>query len=296
MIASRPALPPAFPEAFPRIKTRFGILGVFGVLLIALLSLPASSVLAAETKPDPVVATVNGHEIHMSDVEQARRQLPPQAQQYPMNTVYKFLLKNLVDTHLTAVAARKDGLDKKTDIVKQVRRIEEQILHQAYLAERVSGALTDERLKGSYETYLKSSPVGEEGRARHILVQTREQAMEVIGRLQKGEDFAALAKSVSTGPSGKRGGDLGYFTAERMVPPFSKAAFATRPGSFTEKPVKTQFGWHVIKVEDKRTQKPKSFDEVKNKLRNQISKDLADAVVAELRKTADVQTFGPDGK
>ena len=133
-------------------------------------------------------------------------------------------------------------------------------------------------------------------RARHILVQTREQAMEVIGRLQKGEDFAALAKSVSTGPSGKRGGDLGYFTAERMVPPFSKAAFATRPGSFTEKPVKTQFGWHVIKVEDKRTQKPKSFDEVKNKLRNQISKDLADAVVAELRKTADVQTFGPDGK
>ena len=140
MIASRPALPPAFPEAFPRIKTRFGILGVFGVLLIALLSLPASSVLAAETKPDPVVATVNGHEIHMSDVEQARRQLPPQAQQYPMNTVYKFLLKNLVDTHLTAVAARKDGLDKKTDIVKQVRRIEEQILHQAYLAERVSGA------------------------------------------------------------------------------------------------------------------------------------------------------------
>lgn len=271
-------------------------LRVFGVLFASFIALQASSSFAAEVAPNPVVAIVNGFEIHLSDVQQARRQLPPQAQQYPLTTVYSFLLKNLVDTRLTAAAARKEGLDKKDEIVKQVRQIEAQILHQAYLAGRVSKAVTEEALKASYETYLKTNAVGEEVHARHILVQTRQQALEVIGRLNKGEDFAKLAKSVSTGPSGKSGGDLGYFTADRMVPPFSQAAFATRPGSFTEKPVKTQFGWHIIKVEDKRSKKPKSFEVVRGQLRQTISKDLADAIVAELRKGAEVQTFGPDGK
>lgn len=279
-------------SAFAKFKAGYRVLGV---LFAGFFILQTSVGLAAEAKPNPVVAIVNGFEIHLSDVEQARRQLPPQAQQYPLTTVYKFLLKNLVDTRLTAAAARKNGLDKKADIVRQLRRVESQILHQAYIASRVAGAVTDARLKDSYETYLKSNPVTEEVRARHILVQTREQALEVIGRLNKGEDFAALAKSVSTGPSGKQGGALGYFTAGRMVPPFSKAAFETRPGSFTEKPVKTQFGWHVIKVEDKRTQKPKSFAEVRGKLRQTIAKQLTDDLIAELRNAADVQTFDSNG-
>jgi peptidyl-prolyl cis-trans isomerase C len=245
---------------------------------------------------NPVVAIVNGHKIHSSDVKRARRQLPPQAQQYPMAAVYNFLLNNLIDTRLAAAAARKEGIDKKPDVVKRLKRNQDQILHQAYMSGRISDALTDERLRNSYETYLKTNPVGEEIRARHILVQTREQALEVIGRLNKGEDFIELAKSVSTGPSGKRGGDLGYFTRERMVPAFSKAAFGTRPGSFTEEPVKTQFGWHVIKVEDKRSQKPKLFEEVKAQLRERISKDLSASILQQLRKAAKVQTFDLDGK
>ncbi len=251
---------------------------------------------AAEKNPDPVVAIVNGFEFHMSDISRARRQLPPQAQQYPVATVFNFLLNNLVNTRLVAAAARKEGLDKEDEISKQIRRLEDQILHQEYLAKRVAGAVTEERLKDSYQTYVKNNPVGEEVRARHILVQTREQAMEVIGRLNKGEDFAKLARSVSTGPSGKVGGDLGYFTAGRMVPAFSAAAFSTRPGLFTTKPVKTQFGWHIIKVEDKRSQKPKSFEEIRAQLRERIAKELSDGVVAELRKAADVKTFGMDGK
>jgi peptidyl-prolyl cis-trans isomerase C len=279
----------------------YRVCSLIGVLFLnfsaaVLVFSPAQNLKAAEAKADPVVTVVNGFEIHMSAVEQARLQLPPQAQQYPMATVYKFLLDSLINTRLVAAAARKEGLDKQDKIVKQVRRIEEQILHQAYLADKVSSTVTDEAVKNSYQTYLKNNPVGEEVHARHILVQTREQALEVIGRLTKGEDFAALAKSVSTGPSGKRGGDLGYFTANRMVPPFSKAAFSTRPGEFTTKPVKTQFGWHIIKVEDKRWQKPKSFEDVQDQLRKRISKELSEAVVAELRKAADVKTFGPDGK
>jgi peptidyl-prolyl cis-trans isomerase C len=266
---------------------------ILGALFISIL---LTLIHAGDVKADPVVAVVNGFEFHMSDVQEARQKLPPKAQQYPLSTVFKFLLNNLVNTHLVASAARKEGLHKQAKIVAQVSRIENQILYQAYLAGRVSKAVTEEALKASYDSYLKTNIVSEEIRARHILVQTREKAIEVIDRLNKGEDFAALAKSVSTGPSGKQGGDLGYFTAEKMVPAFSQAAFQTRPGSFTEKPVKTQFGWHIIKVEDKRIIKPKLFSEARGQLRQTIAKQIASDVITELRKSADVKTFGPEGK
>lgn len=270
------------------------LLGGFIAAVLTVMSLDV--VRAADKKADPIVAIVNGFEIHMSDVERARRRLPPQAQQYSRATLYNFLVASLVNTRLAAAAARKEGLDKKAEIVRQLQRIEEQILHQEYLAQRVASTVTEEHLKNSYETYLKNNPVGEEVKARHILVETREQALEVIGRLHKGEDFSALARSVSTAPSKKTGGVLKFFTMDQMVAPFSKAAFATRPGEFTTKPVKTQYGWHVIKVDDKRTQKPKSFEEVREQLRETISRELSEAVVAELRDKADVKTFGLDGK
>lgn len=280
-------------SVFFEIGSQTRALVILGALFISIL---LTLIHAGDVKADPVVAVVNGFEFHMSDVQEARQKLPPKAKQYPISTVFKFLLNNLVNTHLVASAARKEGLHKQAKIVAQVSRIENQILYQAYIAGRVSKAVTEEALKASYDSYLKTNIVSEEIRARHILVQTREKAIEVIDRLNKGEDFAALAKSVSTGPSGKQGGDLGYFTAEKMVPAFSQAAFQTRPGSFTEKPVKTQFGWHIIKVEDKRIIKPKLFSEARGQLRQTIAKQIASDVITELRKSADVKTFGPEGK
>ena len=280
-------------SVFFEIGSQTRALVILGALFISIL---LTLIHAGDVKADPVVAVVNGFEFHMSDVQEARQKLPPKAKQYPISTVFKFLLNNLVNTHLVASAARKKGLHKQAKIVAQVSRIENQILYQAYLAGRVSKAVTEEALKASYDSYLKTNIVSEEIRARHILVQTREKAIEVIDRLNKGEDFAALAKSVSTGPSGKQGGDLGYFTAEKMVPAFSQAAFQTRPDSFTEKPVKTQFGWHIIKVEDKRIIKPKLFSEARGQLRQTIAKQIASDVITELRKSADVKTFGPEGK
>ena len=108
------------------------------------------------------------------------------------------------------------------------------------------------KVKKHFQKYLISNSESDEIRARHILLQTQEQAIEIIRQLNQGGDFENLARMFSTGPSGKKGGDLGYFTRERMVKPFSEAAFATPVGSFTSKPIKTQFGWHIIKVEDKR--------------------------------------------
>jgi peptidyl-prolyl cis-trans isomerase C len=251
---------------------------------------------ATELKSDPVVALVNNFKFYKSDIERARKQLLPEAQEYSKAAVYQYLLKNLIDTHLVVAAARKEGLERRSKIIKQVRRNEDRILHQAYLDERIAGILSDKQLKERYQTYLKSSLATEEIRASHILVQTREQAIEVIRQLNKGADFANLAKNISTGPSRKQGGDMGYFTRERMVPSFSKAAFATSLGEFTPEPIKTQFGWHIIKVEDKRILKPKSFDQVKMQLRKKMIKDLVDSIASELRKSAKVETFGPDGK
>ena len=267
-----------------------------GPLIVGLSLTVLHDTRATELKSDPVVALVNNFKFYKSDIERARKQLLPEAQEYSKAAVYQYLLKNLIDTHLVVAAARKEGLDKRSKIVKQVRRNEDRTLHQAYLDERIAGTLSDKQLKQRYQTYLKSSLATEEIRASHILVQTREQAIEVIRQLNKGADFANLAKNISTGPSRKQGGDLGYFTRERMVPSFSKAAFATSLGEFTPEPIKTQFGWHIIKVEDKRILKPKSFDQVKMQLRKKMIKDLVDSIVSELRKSAKVETFGPDGK
>ena len=255
-----------------------------------------SDIRAANLRTDPVVAGINNFKIFRSDVERARKQLPKEARQYPDAAVYEHLLKSLIDTHLIANAARKQGLDTGSQIVKQMRRIEDQLLYQAYLDARIKGAVTDKKLKKLYQTSIKSSLVNEEIRARHILVQTREQANEVVRQLNDGADFSDLAKKISTGPSGKQGGDLGYFTHERMVPAFSEGAFAISVGKFTQEPVKTQFGWHVIKVEDKRIVKPKPFDQVKMQLRKKMTNDLVDSIILDLRKGVKIEIFGPDGK
>jgi peptidyl-prolyl cis-trans isomerase C len=250
---------------------------------------------AANLDPDPVVALINDVKFYKSDIEGARKQLSLEVQKYPSAAVYPHLLKSLIDTHLVASAARKDGLNKREKIVKQVRRIEDRVLYQAYLDERIVLAVTDEKLKALYKIFLTSKLDNEEIRARHILVETRDQAIDIIRQLNKGAHFADLAKIFSTGPSARKGGDLGYFSRERMVPPFSEGAFAIAVGKFTPKPVKTQFGWHIIKVEDKKTVKPKSFDQVKMQLRKELINDLADSIISELRNAASIKIFGPDG-
>jgi peptidyl-prolyl cis-trans isomerase C len=271
-------------------KNKFLMLLTVGTSLIVPLGVRASNL-----EPDPVVALVNDVKFYKSDIERARKRLSLKAQKYPISTVYKDLLKSLIDTHLMASAARKDKLDKRLKVVKQVRRIEDQILHKAYLDERIVAAVTDERLKELYEIFRTSSSDNKEIRAKHILLETREQAMEVIRQLNEGADFSNLARKLSTGPSGKQGGDLGYFSRERMVPSFSEGAFATSVGEFTSQPVKTQFGWHVIKVVDKRTVKVKTFNQVKMRLRKKLINDLADSIISKLRNTASIRIFDLDG-
>ena len=265
------------------------------VVLSAGLALPQLST-TAKAADDPVVAVVNGYEILMSDILNRRQQLGPQAQQYPIHLLFNLILQDMISVRLVADEARKQGYDKESQVRRTVSQIEDQILQQELMSRYVKDNMTDDAVKARYDRFLKENPPLDEVRARHILVETEEQARAVIVRVGKGEDFARLAQEVSTGPSGKVGGDLGYFTREKMVPEFSAAAFEMRPGDVTKSPVKTQFGWHVIKIEDRRTQDAPSYAQAEGQMREQVQEQLKQEYVSELREKAKVETYGPEGR
>ncbi len=254
---------------------------------------------AAEDKDakrdDPVVAIVNGAPIQRSDVEEARGRLPAEMSQVPFQAVFELLLDSLINTKLVAGQAREQGLHEEEKIERQMARIEDQILERAFLIRYIEERVTEDALQERYEKLVEETKDKEEISARHILVETEGKAGEIIADLKKGDDFAELAKKQSTGPSASGGGDLGFFSADQMVPEFAKAAFALDKGQFTETPVKTQFGWHVIKVEDRRAAKPPAVEEVSETLRADLSREIGSAYIQGLRDKADVQRFNPDG-
>ncbi|HEX7968464.1 MAG TPA: peptidylprolyl isomerase, partial [Stellaceae bacterium] len=230
-------------------------------LSLALLAAPAWAQTAKPAKPaagsDPVVARVNGAELHRSDVVEALRGLPPQVQQQPMDKLYPALLDQMVGTMLVSQEGRKQKLQNDTEVKKRLALAQDQIIADAYVQRMLEKSVTDQKLHARYDKFVKEAPPREEVHARHILVGSEDEAKAVIAELKKGGDFAKLAQDKTTDPSGKTsGGDLGYFTKEDMMPEFADAAFKLKPGEITQTPVKTQFGWHVIKVEDRRQAKP----------------------------------------
>jgi peptidyl-prolyl cis-trans isomerase C len=253
---------------------------------------------AAGTLPlgNPVVARVDGVELHLSDVQAAQQTLPPQAQKLPLEQIYPMLLDRLVDGALITEAGRKEHLEQDPDVQSRLKRYEDRLIQEAYLNRAIKQAETDDSLKTRYQKLLKEKPAQEEVHARHILVGSEEEAKSIIAQLDKGADFTALAKKHSTDPSAQDGGDLGYFGHDDMVKEFADAAFALPVGQYTKTPVKTEFGWHVIKVEDRRTGKPPSFEEAQDQLRQDLARDIIEAKLQELRGAAKIEEFGLDGK
>jgi peptidyl-prolyl cis-trans isomerase C len=266
-------------------------LTVFSLLAAAAVPMAAS----AADGGDPVVARINGQELHRSDVEAAQRGLPQQVQQMPLETIYPMLLDQMVNGKLLSEAGRKEKLDQDPDVKKQLARVEDRLIQQAYIGKEVEKAATDDKLKAKYEQYVKDNPPKEEVSARHILVEKEADAKAIIADLGKGADFADLAKKKSTDPAAQNGGDLGWFSREEMVPEFSDAAFKMKKGEYTKEPVKTQFGYHVIKVEDRRMGNPPSFEEAKEELTSVIAREVITDKIKSLRDQAKVETFALDG-
>ncbi|HTZ78393.1 MAG TPA: peptidylprolyl isomerase [Stellaceae bacterium] len=271
------------------------------LLALAMALLAASPAFAQTSAPapaqgDPVVARVNGSELHRSDVLAARQMLPPQVQQMPFEQVYPLLLDRMVTEMVVAQAGRKQKLADDPEVKKKMAQIQDQVIEEVYLNRYLKTALTEDKIKARYAEFVKEQKPQEQVNARHILVKTEDEAKAVIAELKKGADFATIAKQKSTDPGSKdNGGDLGWFGKDEMVPEFADAAFKLQKGQFTETPVKTQFGYHVIKVEDRRTAPPPTLEEARPQLVAMLQRQLYEAKIKELRSGAKVETFNLDG-
>jgi len=250
----------------------------------------------AEPGPDTVVARVNGEEITLAEVLHAIGQLPPQVQQMPLEMLFQPLLDQIISQKLVSAAAYKEKLEQSPEVREELKRAEERAVQRAYIQQQIQARLTPEALDEQYKQFLAENPQQEEVKAAHILVEKEDEAKAIIADLAKGADFAALAKEKSKDTvAAQQGGDLGYFTKDTMVEPFAEAAFAMKPGEVSKTPVKTQFGYHIIKVEDKRLQPQPTLDEVKPELEQQLSKEIVSGVIDDLKATAAIETFRMDG-
>ena len=268
-------------------------LSTSALLILALLAGGAADAQTiSPAPPDAVAATVNGQAVMESDLTSLHQSLPPQYRQIPFEQLRGQLLDRLVEQKIVVEAARKEGLPKRPDIRKRIDMVTEGLLHEIYIEEKVEGAVTDAKVRDAYQKSIALEPKREEVRARHILMKTREAAVAIIVEIKGGADFAEVARKKSTGPSSRNGGDLGFFSSEQMVPAFSKAAFGLKAGEVTAEPVQTQFGWHVIKVEEKRVAGASSFEEAAEKIRTELRNKAYEQAISELRSKAKIDITG----
>lgn len=257
---------------------------------------PAAPAPAAPVKVDPatVVATINGQNITEADLTVAEQDLDQQFAQLAPEQRRAAALSALIEIKLMAAKAQADGLDKDEDFKRRLAFINDRALHSAVIEKSVAGAITDADIRAAYDKQIAATPPTNEVKARHILVKTKEEADAIIKDLDAGKKFEDIAKEKSTDPgSGANGGDLGYFGAGQMVPEFEKAAFALNVGEYTKTPVQSQFGFHIIKLEDKRAQQPPAFDQVKDQFRQLVLRDKYFALVKQLREAAKVDIADP---
>jgi peptidyl-prolyl cis-trans isomerase C len=240
---------------------------------------------------DPVVARVNGQPILRSEVLIAAESLPPQLRAVPIEALYPALLNQLIDRKLTVAQAEKEKFDKDPTVEKRVEDIRERVIEQLYLSSKIEKGLTDDMLKAEYDKL----PTEKRVRASHILVKTRDEAIQVIRDLNAGQKFEDIAAKKSLDPSGKQGGDLGYFSKDQMVASFANAAFSMKKGEISKAPVQSEYGWHIIRVDDIQENAKPSFEEKKGELRDQLSDAFLAGQVEEMRKGAKIERFAIDG-
>src|SRR5215475_9342099 len=266
--------------SFPVTKTGLG-LAAASFIAIALLAGPARA-------DDKVLAKVNGAEIKQSDVTMAEEELAPSLAQMDPATKDENVLAFLIDMKIVAKAGEDEKIADTPEFKKRLEFTKNRLLMDSLLAAKGKAGTTDEAMKKVYEEASKQISGEQEVHARHILVETEDEAKAVKAELDKGADFAELAKKKSKDPGASDGGDLGFFTKEQMVPEFSAVAFSLEPGKISD-PVKSQFGWHIIKVEEKRNRKPPEFDQVKAQIETYVTRKAQAEYVGKLREAAKIE-------
>ncbi len=259
----------------------------------AVAALMAFGAPAALAQGAAVVATVNGEPVTETDLSIAMTDLNEQFAQLPDDQRRAAALSAIIEIRLLAAEAEKAGLADGDEFAGRMALLRQRALHSAFIDTQVAAGVTDEAVRARYDKQVAETPPTNEIRARHIIVETKEEAEAIIKELEAGGDFEAIAKEKSKDGAAAQGGDLGYFTEGRMVPEFEQAAFAMNVGDYSKEPVQTQFGWHVIKVEDKRVQQPPAFEQVAEQFRALLLREAYFAKVTELREAAAVEISDP---
>jgi peptidyl-prolyl cis-trans isomerase C len=264
------------------------------IVALALVFLSGPDAVAQNQISEGTVATVDGIAITYNDVSLVEDELMAVYGQLPEEQRFQTLVGYMVNRILASEAAKKAGLENDADVAKIKAFMERKALQDVYIAKMLMERVREEDVTDYYDKEIKNGPVEEEVRARHILLDNREAADAVVADLENGADFAALAKERSKGPSGPSGGDLGYFSKQSMVPAFSDAAFKLAAGE-TSPPVQTQFGWHVIRVEDRRKRPVPPFDQVRDQIYQLLISEAQRDIYDEMRAKASVDLVDMPG-
>ena len=253
-------------------------------IIIKLLFILSFNSAFAQDPNKVIAAQVNDHIISAKDVLMALEKLPSKIKEQPLPSLYPNIVNELINQHLIAQQAYKENLDKNKKVLSEINKSKEQIMAKYWLNSYLSQQLDKKNIKNFYNNYLKSFKSSKEYNASHILVKEEKEALNIIKKLNNKSLFSDLAKEFSVGPSGKTGGKLGWFSSGQMVKEFEKATFILNKGQITKEPVKTKFGFHIIKLNEVRISQPKNFTEIEPEIINMIKKKSLVNLEKEIKK------------
>lgn len=245
---------------------------------------------------NPVVAKVGDEEIKRLDVLNFITQLPPNIRQLPIEQLFTMALEQVVNGKIIEMNVDTAAVEKEEAVQAQIETAKQQIIRNAYLEQQVEEKMTEDKLQAAFKEQVADIPDVEEVKAAHILVEDEETAKNIIAQLNDGGDFAELAKENSTDGTAQNGGELGYFAKADVVPEFAEAAFDLKEGAYTKEPVKTQFGFHVIRLDEKRQRPKPTFEQAKPTLEAGVRREILEEIMSSWREDAKVEKFDINGK
>ncbi len=297
------------PVTFVR-KSRFALTFLLGVSAIPAyaqmeprVTLPRSTIQrqAQDVPPvdpkgtNPVVASVDGYPVYLQDLGDAMRVLPEPLRDMPFETLYPVLVDRLVDHQALVIMAKRVGLEESPAVAREIKRATERILEAAYLDQDIRPKVSDQQVLAAYQRQFANRPAAEEVRARHILVPTEQEARQIIEELRRGADFATLARERSKDPDAKNGGDVGFFRREQVWPAFGDLTFSLQPGQIANHPIRNEFGWHVVKVDERRQVAVPGYSEIEQALRQELTAQAVRGAIEEAKSKVVIRRFNLDG-
>lgn len=250
---------------------------------------------AAKSSTDPLVATVEGRMIGLGDVGREVASLPENLRRLPFPTLFPVVLDRVIDHQALVEMARQQRLSDDPETRREIAAATDRILEGALLRKEAAPQVTETTIQNRYARQYAGRKATEETHGRHILIASEVEARRLIDLLDKGADFAMLAKQYSKDPDGANGGDLGFFRRDQVWPDFADVAFALPPGQYSRTPIQNEFGWHIVKVDERRIVPPKTYADMREILRKELLQEAVQRVIEQARSQVSIHKYNVDG-